>query len=263
MRTRHLKVIGEVLVRIGVLPLPPVVNYGLGVILLQGLPLRIFSLEIGEGSLQVDSVLLLKVADGVPAHLALQLKSRQEVRSVQDLVQIGPKARIVSVRMELRYSINLRQRLILFTRDALWVEAAESSPDVLRAVCDSHSEVVAPHDVIDTWVHVGPAQDHLAQLLPVAAGNSNGNREFLGSLLWYSNLVDSEIGVRANHSASAEVDTLAREVAAEPALLALETLSEGLEWASGAMPSRRNSTGLVVEVGGAVVLKQLPEVLDD
>ena len=245
------------------LPLPPVVDYGLGVILLQGLPLRILTLEIGEGSLQVNSVLLLKVADGVPAHLALQLKSRQEVRSMQDLVQIGPKTRVVSVRMELRYSINLRQRLILFTRDALWVEAAESSPDVLRAVCDSHSEVVTPHDVVDARVHIGPAQDHLAQLLPVAAGNPNGHRELLGGLLWHSDLVNPEVGVRTDYSASAEVDAFAREVAAEPALLALETLSEGLEGASGAVSGRRNSTGLVVEVGGAVVLKQLPEVLDD
>ena len=75
MRARHLEVIGEVLVRIGVLPLPPVVDYGLEVILLQGLPLRILSFEIQYRSLQVDAPFLLEIADGVPAHLALQLES--------------------------------------------------------------------------------------------------------------------------------------------------------------------------------------------
>ena len=123
--------------------------------------------------------------------------------------------------------------------------------------------MVAPHDVVDARVHIGPAQDHLAQLLPVAAGDPNGHRELLGGLLWHSDLVNPEVRVRADYSASAEVDALAREVAAESALLALETLGEGLEGASRAVPGRGNSAGLVVEVGGTVILQQLPEVLDN
>ena len=63
--------IWEVLVGVGMLPLPPVMDHGLGIILLQWLSLSVLSLEIQNRSLQVDCPLFLKIANGVPTHLAL------------------------------------------------------------------------------------------------------------------------------------------------------------------------------------------------
>ncbi len=112
-------------------------------------------------------------------------------------------------------------------------------------------------------MHIGTTHDHLSQLLAVAAGHPNWHGELLSRLYRHTDLVDAKVGVGANHRARAEVDTLAREVAPEPALLAFQSLGEGFEGSSRAVPSRRDSAGLVVEVGGAVVLQQFPEVLDD
>ena len=112
-------------------------------------------------------------------------------------------------------------------------------------------------------MHIGTTHDHLSQLLAVAAGHPNWHGELLSRLCRHTDLVDAKVGVGANHRTRTEVDTLAGEVAPEPALLAFQSLGEGFEGSSRAVPSRRDSAGLVVEVGGAVVLQQFPEVLDD
>ena len=112
-------------------------------------------------------------------------------------------------------------------------------------------------------MYVGATHDHLSQLLAVTAGHSNWHGELLSRLCRHTDLVDAKVGVGANHRTRAEVDALTGKIAPEPPLLAFQSLGEGLERSSRAVPSWRNSTGLVVEVGGAVVLQQFPEILDD
>ena len=86
VRARHLEVIREVLIGIRVLPLPPVVDYRVGVVLLQWLSTGVLSLQVRNGGFEVHAPLLLEVPYCIPAHLPLQLQPGQEVRSGEDLV---------------------------------------------------------------------------------------------------------------------------------------------------------------------------------
>ena len=91
----------------------------------------------------------------------------------------------------------------------------------------------------------------------------HGNGELPGGADGHSDVVDGEVGVGGDDGTGGEVHTLTGQVGPEPSLLTLEPLGQGLEGPSGPVPCGRDSGGLVVEVGGDVVLQELPEILDD
>ena len=91
-------------------------------------------------------------------------------------------------------------------------------------------------------------------MLSVSTSKTDWNRELLWRLCGYSDLIDAEVRIWADDGSSTEVYTLSRKVTSEASLLTLQTLCQRLQWATGAVSCRRNSAGLVVEVGGAVVL---------
>ncbi len=141
--------------------------------------------------------------------------------------------------------------------------AAESSVDQAAALVDSNTSVVTTDDVIDTWVDVWTAQNHLAHLFSVSRCDTDWHGQFLCNLGWHTNFVDTEVWIWGDHRSGTEVDTLTGQVATESAFLTLQSLSERLEGSTRSVTCWWNSGGLVVEVGGHVVLEKFPKVLND
>ena len=106
---------------------------------------------------------------------------------------------------------------------ALWVVAAEACVDQPASLIDLHTSAVATHDVVDTGVNVGSAQNHLTHLLTVSCCDTDWDRQFLGDLGGHTHLVHAQVWVGGNHGAGAKVDTLTRKVASEATLLPLES----------------------------------------
>ena len=146
---------------------------------------------------------------------------------------------------------------------ALGVVAAESGVDEAASLVDLHTAAVPTHDVVDTGVDIGSAKNHLTHLFTVTGGDTDRDRQFLGDLGWHTDFIDAKVGVRRNHRASTEVDTLTGKVASEPSFLALESLSERFEGSAGAVASGWDAGCLVVKVGRDVVLEQFPKVFNN
>ena len=76
------------------------------------------------------------------------------------------------------------------------------------------------------WLYKAIIQAGLLQDLNVVRGDTLRVCEDLGDSLRYCNLVNAQVRVGRDNSASREVDTLAGQVTAEPTLLALQPLAE-------------------------------------
>ena len=109
----------------------------------------------------------------------------------------------------------------------------------------------------------GTAGHHLPDLLDVVLVDVHGNGELPGSDDRDTDLVDGEQRIGRDDRTRGEVHTLSGQVGSETSLLTLEPLGQGLQGTAGPVPRRRDTGRLVVEVGGDVVLEQLPQVLDD
>jgi len=86
--------------------------------------------------------------------------------------------------------------------------------------------VVRVLNVICSGVDIGTVKHVLAQTLDVVRKNALGVRQHLGDELGNGDLVDLEVGVGRDDRTRRKVDTLAREIATEATLLALEALAE-------------------------------------
>ena len=75
-------------------------------------------------------------------------------------------------------------------------------------------------------MNVGPIDYEPAQEMNVRPGDALRIREDLGHVDRHGHLVDAQVGVGRNDGARAKVDALAAQVAAEAALLALQTLAK-------------------------------------
>jgi len=141
--------------------------------------------------------------------LHLEFKTGQEIRSGEYSVEV-------------RFVTGIW--LIVTARVTIWVEAAETRPDVLGSVGDSDTEMVSANDVIHTGVGVWPTENHSTELFSVPTRHANRNRQFLRCMSRHSDLIDTEVRVGADDRSSTEVDALSRKVAAEASLLSLEAL---------------------------------------
>ena len=246
VRAGHFEVLGEGL-GVGVVGLsqlvhPAVVEDGAWVVISEFLAVLVKALQVVEGGGIVDDVADLFLAHAGQGNLLLNDQTWQEIGRWHDRVEVGTRGGLLV---------------------ALGVVAAESCVDEAASCVDLDAAAVATDDVVHTGVNVRPAQNHLAHLLSVSGGHTDGDGEFLGDLGRDTDLVDAEVGVGRNHRASTEVDTLTGKVASEATFLPLEALRERLEGSTGAMTCRWDARGLVVKVGGDVVLQQLPQVLND
>ena len=246
VRAEHVEVLGEGLRirRIGLaeLPLPALVQDATGVVVGQRRSVVFFAAEVRQGSLVVHAV-LGEFVTGLRAHdEGLDDQAWQEVGRRHDRVEVRAQGAL---------------------RVALGVEATESSVDEAAALVDTNTTTVATDDVVHTGVDVGATKDHLTHVLTVSRGHADGHREFLGDAGRHADFVDAEEGVGRNDRASTEVHTLSGQVGTEATFLPLQALSERLEGTARAVACGGNARSLVVEVGGAVVLQQFPQVLND
>ena len=177
--TGHLEVFGEGF-RVGVVSLgqfvhPSVVEDGAWVVLRQLLSVFIKTLQVVEGGVVVHDVadffLLVHAAE---RDLLLDDQTGQEVGRWHDRMEVGARGGLLV---------------------ALGVVAAETCVDKAASGVDFHSATVATHDVVNTGVNVGTAQNHLSHLFAVSGRHTNGYGEFLGNLGRHTNLVHAEVGV--------------------------------------------------------------------
>ncbi len=133
-------------------------------------------------------------------------------------------------------------------------------PDPPAVVAD---DVVGAGDVRGLLGGLGSAGDQLAHLLDVVLVHVHGHGELPGRDLRNTHFVDGEQGIGRDDGTGAEVDTLTGQVGPEASLLTLEPLREGLQGTPGPVSCGRNAGGLVVEVGGHVILKKFPKILDN
>ena len=135
---------------------------------------------------------------------------------------------------------------------------------------DPHLPLIGLDDVVDSGLVLsvsgpllGTSPDHLTDDLDVGGVDMDGNGELPGCGDGHSDLVDGQHRVGRDDGTCGEVHTLTGQVGSETTLLTLEPLSQSLQRTSGPVPCGRDTGGLVVEVSGDVVLKEVPKILDD
>mmetsp|Transcript_19703 Transcript_19703/g.55021 ORF Transcript_19703/g.55021 Transcript_19703/m.55021 type:complete len:611 (-) Transcript_19703:453-2285(-) len=124
------------------------------------------------------------------------------------------------------------------------------------------SSVVADN-VLRSGMGGRPVCHQLAQFVDVKGGDPIGDRQVHSHGSRNPDLVNSQVGIGGNDGARRKVDTLSHEVPAQPSLLSLEALLQGLEGTATALRDLGHPPELVVHKGRNVVLQGLLELLDD
>eukprot|EP00964_Phaeocystis_antarctica_P063854 scaffold38351_cov63-Phaeocystis_antarctica.AAC.18 len=108
-------------------------------------------------------------------------------------------------------------------------------------------------DVVGAGPDVRPVEDEAPQLREVLTEDALRVGEHACNVHGHSELIDLEVGIWRDHSTPREVDPLAAQVAAEAALLALESLREGADRLLEVLP-------LCAYTGHGGTIKELPVI---
>ena len=120
-----------------------------------------------------------------------------------------------------------------------------------------------------TRVRIRPIANELVELVQVSTvligelGHALRESEIHRDFLRNTELGDGDVRVRSNHGARAEFHALALDIVADTALLAPQTLLDGLERPAIALRTRGHTRNLVVYESGYVVLEHVRPLVND
>mmetsp|Transcript_26014 Transcript_26014/g.73791 ORF Transcript_26014/g.73791 Transcript_26014/m.73791 type:complete len:498 (+) Transcript_26014:2487-3980(+) len=136
-------------------------------------------------------------------------------------------------------------------------DPAALEQDLVRVhVAQVHPHAVVAHNVAGAGVLGRAVADEKLHALDVEAGDALRDGEVERNGPRHADLIDTEVGVRSNHSTRGKVDTLAHEVAAHAALFPDQALPQGFERLAALLLRLRLVRQLVVDERRDVVLQQ-------
>ena len=116
---------------------------------------------------------------------------------------------------------------------------------------------VATLNRLGAWVHIRAVLNQLVQLTHIEHRDLLRKRQIHCDLLWHTQFLDTNIGVRRNDGTGRKLYTLALKIGANAALLGSQTLLKRLEQTARSLCRRTYTRNVVIHEGGHVVLEQI------